>query len=134
MSHCPKRCPHFFSSLILVVHFGDKALQEAGHTFLFPLGSELGGKGRCTDFIFGFQYSRVVQIWLVAELFPGQLGSCDWVPTLQSGHHPAPSSPNVEDSLSHPEPMWPSHVPFLDPSSVLLARGIVQGWAEKEFC
>lgn len=117
--------PKFFFSLISVVHFGDKAVQEAGHTFLFPLGSELeGGKGRHTDIIIGFQYSRVVRTWLVAELsFQDSwkvLTRFQFFPVVTT---PAPPSPNVEDSPSHTEPVWPSHVPFLDTSSVLLARG-----------
>lgn len=93
-------------------------------TLLFLLGSELqGGKGRQTDIIVGFQYlsrANVVSCWTHFQYSWEVLTRFQLflvVTTL------APPSPNVKDSPSHTEPIWPSHVPFLDPSIVLLARG-----------
>lgn len=87
MSYCPTQCPNIFFSLISIVHFGDKAVQEAGHTFLFPLGSELGGKGRHTDRI-GFQRSRVVQTWWAAELSVSRIVGKFWLGSSSSQWSP----------------------------------------------
>lgn len=124
MSYCPAQYPNIFFQFDFNSSFWRQSSTRSWPHFPFSLG--LGVRRERQTYRQNWvstlkSCANMVSSWTLSfqdswEVLTGfQLFTV--VTTL------APPSPNVEDSPSHTEPVWPSHVPFLGPSSVLLASG-----------